>query len=76
MSDFAGGVRGESQWQVLGVNSASVVSDSDELFPAIFDFYVDFFCACVEAVFQEFLNDAGGPFDDFAGGDSVDQVLG
>src|SRR5262249_4214531 len=65
--EFAGGVIGEGELEVVGMNAVAVVHDADKLAAALFDVDVDARRAGVEAVFQKLLDDAGGPLDDFAG---------
>ena len=71
---LGGGVRGQGQRQVLEVDAAAVVDDLDEFAAALLDVHLDVPGAGVEGVLQELLDDAGGPFDDLAGGDLVLQV--
>ena len=70
--ELAGGVVGEGEREVGGVDAAAVVDDADRLGAADFDVDIDSGGAGVEAVLEEFLDDAGGPFDHLAGGDLVD----
>ncbi len=70
--ELAGGVGGEGQRQVVGVDAAAVVGDADQLDAALFHVHVHAAGAGVDGVFEEFLEDAGRPFDDLAGGDLVD----
>ena len=70
--ELAGGVAGEGQRQVVGVDAAAVVGDANQLDAALLHVHVDATGAGVEGVFEQFLEDAGRPFDDLAGGDLVD----
>jgi hypothetical protein len=70
------GVASESQRQVFRQDAAAVVHDPDEVGAALFDLHVDALAPGVHGVFQEFLNDAGGPLDHFAGGDLGDDRRG
>ena len=54
------------------MDAAAVVDDADQLAAALLDVDVDARAAGVEAVFQQLLDDAGGPLDDLAGGDLGD----
>ena len=69
---LAGGVAGEGQRQVVGDDAAAVIDDADQLGAALLDLDVDAAAAGIDGVFEQFLDDAGRPFDDFAGGDLVD----
>ena len=70
--ELAGGVAGEGERQVVGMDAAAVIDDADQLGAALLDLDVDARAAGVDAVFQQLLDDAGGPFDDLAGGDLGD----
>jgi len=74
--DLAGGVRGESQFQVLGVHADPVIADGDKLSPAVGDGHVQARDAGVQGVLYQLLDHAGGALDDLARGDLVDQVRG
>ena len=63
---------GEDQWQVVRLDAVTVVHDPDQFGPTLFEIDVDARCAGVDGVFQQFLDDAGGPLDDLAGGDLGD----
>src|SRR5207253_1875888 len=69
---FARGVAGERERQIVGQDAAAVVDDANQLGAALLDVDVDARAAGVDAVFQQFLDDAGRPLDDFAGGDLGD----
>src|SRR5262249_54367966 len=47
-------------------------NDADQLGPPLFDVDVDPPGAGVDTVLKQFLDDAGGAFDDFSGGNLVD----
>src|SRR6185312_6785972 len=70
---FAGGVAGEGQRQVLGSNTTTIIHNLDEVAAAAGHFHIDAHAAGVDGVFQQFLDDAGGPLDDFAGGYLIDE---
>ena len=57
-------------------NSEAIVDNPDQASAAVFDLDRDIGCAGVDGVFDEFLDDGCGAFDDFAGGDAVDQSGG
>ena len=70
---FAGGVADEGQWQVVGVDAAAVVHKTDKVAATLFNIDVDARAAGVDGVLQQFLDDAGRPLDDLAGGDLADE---
>ncbi len=71
---LAGGVTGNGQRQLIGRHAAAVIADADQFGTAADDRYFNPCGAGVDAVFQQFFDNRGGPFDHFAGGDLVDQV--
>jgi hypothetical protein len=73
---LVGGVAGEGQGQIVGVDAAAVIDDLDEVAATVPDFDIDASAAGIDGVFQQFLDDAGGSFDDFAGDDLVDERMG
>src|SRR5205085_7669768 len=74
VAEFTGGVAGQGQRQVVGGDAAAVVDDADQLGAALVQVDVNALRAGVDGVFEQFLDDAGGPFDDLAGGDLGDDV--
>ncbi len=60
---------------VLG-DAGAVVGDPDAPHAALFELHVDGRRAGVHGVFEHFLEHRGGPFDDLAGGDLIDEVVG
>lgn len=62
--------------ELFGANSMPVVRDAQQARAAGLYFDVDVRCTRVQRVFDELLHDRGGPLDDFAGCDLVDQVRG
>ncbi len=74
VAELAGGVAGEGQRQVVGGDAAAVVGDADQLGAALLQVDVDALRAGINGVFEEFFDDAGGPFDDLAGGDLGDDT--
>ena len=71
---FAGGVAGKGQRQIVGVDAAAVVDDANQFDAALLDFDIDARAAGVNGVFEQFLDDAGRPLDDLASGDLGDDV--
>ncbi len=71
-ADFAGGVAGDGQRQVVGVNPRAVVGDADQLGPPFEDVDFDAGGERIEAVFQQLLDDAPRTLDHFAGGNLID----
>src|SRR5262249_960560 len=72
VAQLPGSVPGEGERQIFRDDAAAVVHDADQLCAALLDLDVDPVAAGVHAVFQEFLDDAGGALDDLAGGDLGD----
>jgi hypothetical protein len=72
IAQFARGVVAERQRQVVGVDAAAVIDDADQVGTALLDIDIDARAAGVNGVLQQFLDDAGRPFDDLARGDLVD----
>ena len=66
----------EAEQRVVAAHAEAVVSDADEAASAGADFDGDFFGVRIEGVFDEFLDDARGAFDHFAGGDLVGDLFG
>lgn len=73
-SDFAGGMGGDRQQHVFRVDTFAIVDDANQVHTAIDNFQIDAGGECIDAVFEQFLDDAGRSFDDFASGNSVDNV--
>ena len=71
-ANFARGMARDGQRQVVGVNSLAVVRDANELGAPVDDLDIDAGGQGIEAVLQEFLDDAARAFDDLTGGDLVD----
>ncbi len=59
--------------EVFGRHPAAIVDDADEGPAARFDHDIDAGGARVERVLDEFLHDGGGPLDDLARRDAVDE---
>jgi len=76
VEQFAGGVAGDGQRQLFRRNAAAVVDDPNQFQAPLLYRDVDPRGAGVERVFQQFLDHAGRPLDDFAGGDLVDDQRG
>ena len=70
--DFAGGVPGERERQVVGMDAASVVAHEQAFDAAAVQFHLDFGRPRVYAVFDDFLQGIGGAFHHLSGGDLVD----
>ena len=66
----------DRQRQFVGGDAAAVVADADQADAAFLEVDVDAARAGVERVLDQFLDDGRRPFDDFAGGDLVDQGFG
>ena len=66
----------QRQRQILAPDAIPVVGDTNQLDPSAGEIDVDLPRAGVEAVLEDLLQRRGGPVDDFAGGDLVDQLIG
>ena len=73
LSDFARGVAGQGQRQLLGRDAAAVIDDPHHFQSALAHRNVDARGTRVDGILHQFLDHAGRPFDDLAGGDFVDQ---
>ncbi len=73
--DLAGRMPRDGQRQLRFADTAAVVADLQQLGAAARELHADVMRAGVEAVFEQFLQGGGGPLDDFAGGDLVDQKI-
>jgi len=73
--DFAGGVAGHGQFQLIGFDAATIVGHPHQVHSAGRHGDVDPRGAGVDGVFHQFFDDAGRPFDHLARGDLVDQAL-
>jgi hypothetical protein len=76
VGDFAGGVAFEAEEGVVAAHAGAVVGDAEEGAACGEGFDGDAGGAGVDAVFDQFLDDAGRAFDDLAGGDLVRHVFG
>ena len=76
IADFAGGVAGHGQQQLVGANAAAVVGHANQIRAALLDRHVDPRGPGVHGVLQQLLDDARRPLDDFAGRDLVDHARG
>ena len=63
----------EGQWKILTLDAATVIHHPDQVDAALAHLHVDALAAGIDGVLQQFLHDTGGPLDDLAGGDLVDQ---
>lgn len=73
-SNFAGSVAGDSQQHVFRMNAFAIVGDADEFHSAALNIDVDASGEGIDAVFEQFFDDAAGAFDDFTGGDAIDDM--
>src|SRR5262249_38955899 len=70
--ELAGRVAGKGEGQIFRKDAAAVVDDTNQLRAPLFDVDVNAAAAGIDRVFQEFLDDAGGPLDDLSGGNLGD----
>ena len=74
--DLAGGMPRDGQRQLVALPMPLPSSLTlQQLGAAARELHADVMRAGVEAVFEQFLQGGGGPLDDFAGGDLVDQKI-
>ncbi len=73
VGEFAGGVAGKGQGQIVGLDAAAVVHHLDQVDAALGHLDINALAAGINGVFEQFLDNAGGPLNDLAGGDLVDQ---
>ena len=74
--DLAGRMARQRERQFVALDAAAIVADTAQLRAAILDLDLDALGAGVEAVLDQLLEHRGGPFDDLAGGDLVNELLG
>ncbi|EEG24102.1 hypothetical protein EIKCOROL_01183 [Eikenella corrodens ATCC 23834] len=74
--DFAGGVAGEGEREVVGVDAAAVIGHADEADAAAGQLNLDAGGAGINTVFDDFFERGSGAFHHFAGGDLVHEVVG
>ena len=63
----------DGEVEIIGAHAATVVDDADQPPPARLDCDLDMARAGVERVLDKLLRGGGGPLDDLAGGDAVDE---
>ncbi len=73
-TEFAGRVGCYGQQQIIGVNSFSVITDPDQFGATVNDIDLDPIGESIDAVFEKFLDHTGRSFDDFAGGNAIDNT--
>jgi hypothetical protein len=66
-------VTGERERQLAGDDAMAVVAHADQSYAAVLDVHSDLSGAGVERVLDQFLDHGGGPLDDLARGDLVDE---
>ena len=71
--DLAGGMAADRQRQFGRIDATAVVADPDQAHPALLQFDVDPACTGIKRVLDQLLDHRCRAFDDFAGGDLVDQ---
>src|SRR5450631_2228823 len=74
--ELGGSVAIDAERQVSPRHTLAVVGDADEPSAAAIGKHVDAAAACVERVFDQFLDHARRPLDHLAGGDAVDDSHG
>ena len=71
--DLGGGMARQRQHQFIPGDATAVVTDADQLGPALVDVDFDPVGARIQAVFHQLLDHGGGPLHHLAGGDLVGQ---
>jgi hypothetical protein len=71
-----GAVAGNRQFEIGAPHAAAIIGDADQALAAARSDNVDATRPGVERILDQFLHDAGGSLDNFAGGDPVDDVIG
>ena len=74
--DLAGGVAFQAEQGIIAAHARAVVHDANEAAAAGLDFNGDARGVGVERVFDQFLDYAGRPLNDLAGGDLVGDLFG
>ena len=75
IEQLGGGVAFDGERQFLGGHAAAVVLDGDEGTAAVADHDIDPRRSGVDGVLHQLLDDRRRPFDDLAGGNTVDDGL-
>jgi len=73
--DLAGGVSFEGQQRIVAAHADAVVGDAEQTAAGGEDLHGNARGSGVEAILDEFLDDARGTFDDFTGGDLIRHVF-
>ena len=73
--NFARGVAGKGQSNILGIDTAPIVGKPDQFTTASFQFNCDFCRSCIQGIFQELLDDGRRSLHNLAGGNSVGQCF-
>ena len=66
----------EAEQRVVAAHAEAIVGDADQTASARLNLHGNFFRVGIEGIFHQFLDDACGPLDNFAGGDLIRDVLG
>jgi hypothetical protein len=74
--NFARGVAFQAKQRVIPAHADAVISYSNQASPAGPNFDCDASRLSIESVFDQFLDDACRPFDDFARRDLVGDMIG
>ena len=72
---FAGGMAFEAKQRVIAAHADAVISDSNQASAAGLNFDDDSSRLSIESIFNQLLDDAGGPFYDFPCGDLIRDVV-
>jgi hypothetical protein len=67
-------MRSKRKFELLRLDSASVVADSNQIRSAPFDQDLDQSRTCINAIFKHLFDDTRRPLDDFTRSDFIDQT--
>jgi hypothetical protein len=73
--DFTSGVPNYRHPRVLWRHSGAIVRDDNPLSAAVLKLNADFGGTSVDSVLKKFFNNTGGPLNDLAGRDLIDEIL-
>src|ERR1043166_3717921 len=74
--DFARGMTLEAEQRIVAAHARAIVHDANEAASACLDFHGDAGGLSIQGIFDQFLDDAGRPLDDFARRDLIGDLLG
>ena len=66
----------QRQRHLARIHAAAIVAHFDAIEPPVGQPNRDAGCPCIQRIFDDFLERAGGSFDHFTGSDTIDQMFG